>query len=256
MATYPLKNISIGGDTYEIQAGNIGIAYYNINIESYDSPDIWNHTGLTWNHIIRVNTDGTVQNLSFGDLYADEELHSWDLPIFVSLKVVGGGRGMWPCSVLGKTSGSYTIVADGVYNGTACYITITANTSTINSAYGETLSSGGGGGGASVTVYKIASQWTDMDFGTMTTAQEVWLKDANTSANINISALASAFANGPVYLQDSRLSKAQIINLVFDSGNMPQYCYVLVPNSEFGAKIRALKWMSGDQNFRLSDVNI
>lgn len=255
MATYPLKNISIGGDTYKIAIPPVYVIKCSDSVAETSWTD-WQAGGYTL-ATPSLYKDGVLIN-DWSELTSDSNVsfeYTADSTNYHTFKLSevnsnpGYGSMSFQFEYIGSESGSLPdsfayIVRLGFFGGSL----------TTKRGYRiPLLAQAGGGGGGSVTTYYLYSEWgSAATFASLTSATNCVLRDSN-SANVNISTLATAFDAGTVYIQDADGAKTRVITVGYTSGSI-RYFYMLMPSSVSSAKLRCCDWQTN--KYYMMDVTL
>lgn len=265
MAVYPLKNIAIGGNTYQIQSGSKSYrvkleASLNTpnNIASLSIKDILDTyaSSIQWDIIyIACLEDGTSydpQQVMIDDLdgmkyyYASYDFQGGDTSKF-------GDFINWQPDDEQASTVMFGIGDYGPNDITGLVSVSVDNQTNIVSDMRLSNFGGGGGGGSSVTTYYLYNEWGSAStFASLGSASACVLRDSN-SANVNISALNTAFTAGTVYIQDADGAKTRVMTVGYTSGSI-RYFYMLMPLSVSGAKLKCCDWQTN--KYQMYDVTL
>lgn len=256
MATYPLKNISIGGDTYKIPIPPVYVIKCSDSVAETSWTD-WQAGGRTlatptlYKDGVQINDWSELTpdcNVSF-ELTADGGTNNKSFKLSEVSFNPGYGSSSYQFEYIGSEAGSLPdsfayIVRLGFFDG---------NMTSKKGYRVPLIAQGGGGGGGSVTTYYLYNEWgSSATFAAMTTANNCVLKDSS-SINVNISTLATAFAAGTVYIEDADGAKTRVLSLGYNSGSV-RYFYMLMPSSTASAKLRSCDWSSN--KYYMTNVNL
>ena len=256
MATYPLKNISISGDTYQIPIPPVYVIKCSDSVSETSWTD-WQAGGRTlatptlYKDGVQINDWSELTpdcNVSF-ELTADGGTNYKSFKLSEVSFNPGYGSSSYQFEYIGSEAGSLPdsfayIVRIGFFDG---------NMTTKKGYRVPLIAQGGGGGGGSVTTYYLYNEWGQAaNFASMTSSSTCVLKDSN-SSNVNITTLNTAFTSGTVYIEDAEGAKTRVITVGYVSGSL-RYFYMLMPNGAASAKLRSCDWATN--KYQMLDVNL
>lgn len=245
MATYPLKNISIGGDTYEIQAGTDLFDFYvRVNCD---------YREITTSNIVSIGVSKNWQQIPTADIWSTmsgDAANSAQVQLSIAPNeyAPSGAEGcnLWVLNRYPYSSGSvssqdYIFISEPYTKNGSTYMTkvvITVNENNQLSGVGESIALGGSGGGSSITTYVLQDQYGQAisvnQFSSglsgaklMNTADGTFATDAD---------VLTAFAAGEVIINVGSQWEAEKLHLKVDSvseGAAVKFCgtYYISGNS-------------------------
>ena len=212
MATYPLKNISIGGDTYEIQAGTDLFDFY-VRVDC-------DYREITTSNIVSIGVSKNWQQIPTADIWSTmsgDAVNSAQVQLSIAPNefAPSGAEGcnLWVLNRYPYSSGSvssqdFIFISEPYTKNGSIYMTkvvITVNENNQLSGVGESIALGGGGGGGS-TLHTLSIYKDGAEIGLANLAQsdtvELWDISTSTTSTLDATGLANIIKASPVVIKD------------------------------------------------------